>query len=123
MTALLLILSALEAAGIFYLTGLYTTWYFYFLPIVLMIPLYWVSFVLVVLFAALVGLFFSKKKEIKKPYAWFYWVTVNGIPAVLGMSVEEGDDVRLDGKRLTPQTEHVVLMLLENSMQKGMVIY
>ena len=24
-------------------------------------------------------------------------VTVNGIPAVLGMSVEEGDDVRLDG--------------------------
>lgn len=38
-------------------------------------------------------------------------VTVNGIPAVLGMSVEEGDDVRLDGKRLTPQTEHVVLML------------
>lgn len=38
-------------------------------------------------------------------------VTVNGIPAVLGMSVEEGDDVRLDGKRLTPQAEHVVLML------------
>ena len=38
-------------------------------------------------------------------------VTVNGIPAVLGMSVEETDDVRLDGKRLTPQKEHVVLML------------
>ncbi len=38
-------------------------------------------------------------------------VTVNGIPAVLGMSVEEGDDVRLDGKRITPQTERVVLML------------
>ena len=26
-------------------------------------------------------------------------VTVNGVPAVLGMSVEEGDDVRLDGKK------------------------
>ena len=38
-------------------------------------------------------------------------VTVNGIPAVLGMSVEEGDDVRLDGKRLTPQAKRVVLML------------
>jgi pseudouridine synthase len=38
-------------------------------------------------------------------------VTVNGIPAVLGMSVEDGDDVRLDGKRLTPQEKRVVLML------------
>lgn len=37
--------------------------------------------------------------------------TVNGVPAVLGMSVEETDDVRLDGKRLTPQDRHVVLML------------
>jgi len=38
-------------------------------------------------------------------------VTVNGIPAVLGMSVEDGDDVRLDGKRLTPQEKRIVLML------------
>lgn len=38
-------------------------------------------------------------------------VTVNGIPAVLGMTVEETDDVRLDGKRLRPQAERVVLML------------
>ena len=38
-------------------------------------------------------------------------VTVNGLPAVLGMSVEDGDDVRLDGKRLTPQEKHIVLML------------
>ncbi len=38
-------------------------------------------------------------------------VTVNGIPAVLGMSVEDRDDVRLDGKRLKPQEERVVLML------------
>ncbi len=38
-------------------------------------------------------------------------VTVNGLPAVLGMSVEEGDDVRIDGKTITPQEKHVVLML------------
>ena len=38
-------------------------------------------------------------------------VTVNGIPAVLGMSVEETDDVRLDGKKLAPQQKRVVLML------------
>ena len=38
-------------------------------------------------------------------------VTVNGIPAVLGMSVEETDDVRLDGKPLKPQERRVVLML------------
>lgn len=38
-------------------------------------------------------------------------VTVNGIPAVLGASVEETDEVRLDGKRLRPQPERVVLML------------
>ena len=38
-------------------------------------------------------------------------VTVNGLPAVLGMSVEPDDDVRLDGKRLVPQAKRVVLML------------
>lgn len=38
-------------------------------------------------------------------------VTVNGIPAVLGMSVEEMDDVRLDGKPLKPAEKRVVLML------------
>ena len=38
-------------------------------------------------------------------------VTVNGLPAVLGMSVEDGDEVLLDGKRLKPQTKRVVLML------------
>ncbi|MBQ1821760.1 MAG: rRNA pseudouridine synthase [Clostridia bacterium] len=38
-------------------------------------------------------------------------VTVNGIPADLGASVEETDEVRLDGKRLRPQPERVVLML------------
>ena len=38
-------------------------------------------------------------------------VTVNGFPAVLGMSVEDGDEVLLDGKRLKPQEKRVVLML------------
>lgn len=38
-------------------------------------------------------------------------VTVNGIPAVLGMSVEETDEVRLDGKPVKTQQKRVVLML------------
>lgn len=38
-------------------------------------------------------------------------VTVNGVPAVLGMSVEDGDEVRLDGKPLIQQEKRVVLML------------
>lgn len=38
-------------------------------------------------------------------------VTVNGLPASLGMSVEDGDDVRLDGKKLKLQEKRVVLML------------
>lgn len=38
-------------------------------------------------------------------------VTVNGEPAVLGMSVEDGDEVKLDGKRLKPEQKRVVLML------------
>ena len=38
-------------------------------------------------------------------------VTVNGIPAVIGMSVAETDEVLLDGKRLRLQDRRVVLML------------
>ena len=38
-------------------------------------------------------------------------VTVNGLPAVLGMSVEDGDVVCLDGKRLSLEQKRVVLML------------
>ena len=38
-------------------------------------------------------------------------VTVNGQTASLGMSVEDGDEVLLDGKRLKPQQKRVVLML------------
>lgn len=83
MSLLLSLMSACASAGIFYLTGLYTDWYWYFLPIVLFVPFYIVSFVVFVLFAGLVGLFFSKKKPVEKPRAWFYWVTVNGIRQLL----------------------------------------
>lgn len=38
-------------------------------------------------------------------------VTVNGIPAVLGMSVKETDEVRLDGKPVKTKQKRVVLML------------
>ena len=83
MSLLLSLMSALASAGVFYLTGLYTDWYWYFLPLVLFIPFYLVSFVLVVLFAGLVGLFFSKKKPVEKPHPWFYMITVNAIRQVL----------------------------------------
>ena len=83
MAILLALLSALSSAGIFYLTGLYTDWYFYFIPILLFFVMYWVAFVLLVLFSGFIGLFFSKKKDVKKPSAYFYWITVNGIREVL----------------------------------------
>lgn len=83
MSLLLSLMSALASAGVFYLSGLYTAWYWYFLPIVLFIPFYLVSFVLIVLFAGFVGLFFSKKKPVEKPHPWFYMVTVSAIRQVL----------------------------------------
>lgn len=83
MTLLLVLMAILSSCGIFYLTGLYTEWYYYFIPLLLMIPTYWISFVALVLFSGTVGLFFSKKKEVKKPNAWFYWVTVNGVAELL----------------------------------------
>lgn len=83
MTALLAVMSALSSLGIFYFAELYTNWYYYPLLIVFFVVLYWVSFVVVVLFSGIVGLFFSKKKDVKKPNAWFYWVTFKGIIEVL----------------------------------------
>lgn len=83
MSLLLSLMSASASAGVFYLTGLYTDWYWYFLPLVLFIPFYLVSFVLVVLFAGFVGLFFSKKKPVEKPHPWFYMITVSAIRQVL----------------------------------------
>ena len=83
MALLLSFMAAFFSGGIFYLTGLYTEWYYYFIPLLLFIPTYWLSFVLYVLFAGFVGIFFSKKKEIAKPYGFFYWITVKGIGEVL----------------------------------------
>lgn len=37
-------------------------------------------------------------------------ITVNGITAALTTAVNEGDDVRLDGKPVTPKSDHVVLL-------------
>lgn len=83
MSLLLSLMSALASAGVFYLTGLYTAWYWYFLPLILFIPFYVVSFVLVVLFVGFIGLFFSKKKPVEKPHPWFYMITVSAIRQVL----------------------------------------
>ena len=83
MSLVLSLVSACFSAGIFYLTGLYTAWYWYFIPIVLFFPFYIVAFLLFVLFAGFVGLFFSKKKPVEKPHPWFYNVTVAGIRQLL----------------------------------------
>ena len=83
MTILISIISALASAGVFYLTGLYTEWYWYFLPILMYFPLYIVTFVALVALAAFIGLFFSKKKPVEKPHPFFYAVTVNAIRQVL----------------------------------------
>lgn len=83
MTLLISLISALASLGVFYLTGLYTQWYWYFLPIVLYFPLYILSFVVLIIGAAFIGLFFSKKKPVDKPHPFFYTVTVNAIRQVL----------------------------------------
>lgn len=83
MTLFLSLVSAALSAGVFYLTGLYTAWYWYFLPILMFFPFYFLAFVLFVLFAGFIGLFFSKKKPVEKPHPWFYWVTVSAIRQVL----------------------------------------
>ena len=83
MTLLLSIMAVLFSGGIFYLTGLYTVWYYYFIPILLLVPMYWVAFVVLVICSGIFGLFFSKKKDLKKPHPWFYFMTFKGIAEVL----------------------------------------
>lgn len=72
MTVVLSIFSALMSAGVFYLTGLYTEWYWYFIPVLLFFPMYVVAFVIAVLLAGIPGLFVSKKKDIDAPSPFFY---------------------------------------------------
>lgn len=106
MTILFSILSVVTAAVLFFLTGLYTVWYWYFIPLLLLIPLYWVYFVLFVLFAALVGLFFSKKKPVKKPYSYFYYVTVAVLRQVLLFFRVK---IRVNGLEKLPEGECLVV--------------
>lgn len=80
MTVLLLLLSTASSAGLFYLTGLYTEWYWYFIPVLMVPVLYLLLFGVHVLLAGAVGLLFvRKKKPVKKPNAYFYRITVSSI--------------------------------------------
>ena len=106
MTVLLTLMAAASSVGIFYLTGLYTEWYFYFLPVVMFFPLYFVSFVALVLVAAVIGLFASKKKPIDKPNPFFYYVTVNAIREVLRFLRVK---VRMSGLDKLPDGTFVVI--------------
>lgn len=83
MTAVLLTISVIMSALVFFLTGLYTVWYWYFIPVVLIIPMYFAAFLLHVILAGVVGLFFSKKKPVEKPSRYFYTITVETLKQVL----------------------------------------
>ncbi len=83
MTVILWTIAVLSSCGIFYLTGLYTEWYYYFIPILLLIPMYLAAFLAFVLICGVIGLFVNKKKPIDKPNAFFYNTTVMGIREIL----------------------------------------
>lgn len=75
LTIILLILSIGTAGVIYYFTHLYETWYYFFVPILLIPILYIVIFGIYLVVQLIVSLFLSKKKEIKKPNAyWYFWV-------------------------------------------------
>ncbi len=86
MTVILTIMSVLLSSGIFYLTGLYTEWYFYFIPVLLLFPAYIAAFLVHIILAGFVGLFVNKKKPVKKPSKYFYKITVESLKQVMMFS-------------------------------------
>lgn len=76
LTLVFSLLSAVLSAFLFSLTGLYTVWYWYFIPILLFFPLYLGFFLLYVLLLVLIGLFVNKKKPVDKPNRFFYAICV-----------------------------------------------
>jgi len=106
MTVLLSLMAAILSVGIFYLTDLYTVWYWYFLPFLMFIPLYWISFLALVLVAAFIGLFVSKKKPVEKPNAFFYTVTVAAIRQVMRFLRIK---VRVTGEEKLPDSTYVAV--------------
>lgn len=83
MTAVLLIISAAMSGIVFFFTGLYTDWYWYFIPVLLIIPFYFIAFLIHVILAGILGLFFSKKKPVEKPSKYFYTITVESLKQLL----------------------------------------
>ncbi len=69
------LLSAAASAFLFFLTGLYTVWYWYFLPVLFFFPLYVGFFLVYILILAGISLFVNKKKPVKRPNGFFYTVT------------------------------------------------
>lgn len=69
------LLSAAASVFLFSLTGLYTVWYWYFLPVLFFFPLYLGFFLAYILILAFIGLFVNKKKPVKRPNSFFYTVT------------------------------------------------
>ncbi len=87
MTAILLICAVASAAGLFYLTGLYTAWYWYFIPLLMVPVLYLVWFGLLILLCGLIALFsVNKKKQVARPRPFFYHVTVSTLKQLVFLS-------------------------------------
>jgi len=72
-----LILIILIFIFIFILTGLYTTWYWYFIPIVGVVLIYLSIFLVFVIYLCISSLFINRKKEVKKPNKFSYFIIVN----------------------------------------------
>lgn len=84
LTIILLLLSIEISGTIYYFTHLYETWYYFFVPILLIPILYVVIFGIYVVILLIVSLFLNKKKEIKKPSVyWYFWVRQTVIQLLL----------------------------------------
>ena len=72
-----LAISIILSVIIFIISGLYTTWYWYFIPVLGVLVIYIAIFLLFVLYLVITSLFLSIKKEIKKPKKYYYYIVTS----------------------------------------------
>ncbi|MDE6660534.1 MAG: 1-acyl-sn-glycerol-3-phosphate acyltransferase, partial [Anaeroplasmataceae bacterium] len=92
---------------IYYATHLYETWYYFFVPILLIPLLYVLIFGVYLIIVFLLSLFINKKKEIKKPNMICYWWIKQTIFQLLLLSRTR---VKVIGKELLdPKKRYLVI--------------
>lgn len=74
---LFLVLSIILSIIIFYLTGLYISWYWYFIPIIGVFIIYLAIFALFIIFLYISSLFLNRNKEINKPIKYYYYLVTS----------------------------------------------